>query len=199
LKKKKIQKSYIFILITKHFKKKKEKETLQLPPLLCVEKELETSKSSESWPPASAALRKYSSSSFTISTRSLLFLDTTIASSLVVVVSLENSLTIESGGVVLAALFPVPVAVAIASDVIVVASHSSSVTDLDEDGTNGSQKSHVDVDAIGGGGGGGGGRAGEAVIEVHVSELGLIGGGGGGGAGICGCGEGRSGCKWWCW
>lgn len=48
-----------------------------------------------------------------------------------------------------------------------------------------------------GGGEGGGGRAGEAVIDVHVSELGLIGGGGGGGGGEEGGGSGSG--AWWWW
>ena len=49
-----------------------------------------------------------------------------------------------------------------------------------------------------GGGGGGGGRAVEVVMEVQVSELGLIGGGGGGGVGGKGGGEGETGGRW-CW
>lgn len=60
--------------------------------------EVEISRREESGAPESAALMKYSSTSLIISIRSLLFLDTTTANSLpvvvaVVIVSLENPLT----------------------------------------------------------------------------------------------------------
>jgi hypothetical protein len=143
-------------------------------------------------------LRKYSSSSFTISTRSLPFLATTIASSLVVVVvtvSFENPLITERCGVALAVALALATSTGAASDSD--SSSDSSSTDLDNDGgPNGSQKSHVEDDA--GGGGGGGGGAGDAVTDVHVSELGLIGGGGGGGGGGV-CGGWRSWTWWWWW
>lgn len=121
----------------------------------------------------------------------MVFLDTTIASS-VLEVSFEKPLTTDGGGAELAA----PVTVTIGSDAMVVASHSSSVTVRDVDGTKGSQKSQVDDG--GGGGGGGGGSAGEAVIDVQVSELGLMGiCGGGGGGGVRGVGDGSTGGRWW--
>lgn len=98
-----------------------------------------------------------------ISTRSLVFLDTTIASSLEV--SFEHPVTTEGGAATLAETVAVT-----SSETIVVDSHSSSVADLDEEGANGSQKSQLE-----GGGGGGGGRA-EEVTEVELSEHELKGG-----------------------
>lgn len=138
-----------------------------------------------------------------IPTKSLIFVDTTTAISLVVAVEaeiLENPLTAEGGAATLAAPTVVVTAVSEAT-VVDMSSHSSSSTvpDLVDDGMNGSQKSHVDE-----GGGGGGGSGVEAVLVVdvvHVSEVGLMGGGGGGGGcgvGVCGGGgEGRVGGKWW--
>lgn len=164
-------------------------------------KEVGTSNNKERGAPASAALRKYSSSSLMISTRSFPLVETTIASSLVVEVaivsSFENPLTTDGGAAMLAAP-AVVVVVTATSDTTVVSSHSSSVTDLDEDGMKGSQKSQLDE--CGGGGGGGGGRTEELVVveAVHVSEMGLIGIGGGDGSGGGGGGVGGGiGGRWW--
>ena len=129
-----------------------------------------------------------------ISTKSLLFLETTIASSLPLPLafSLGNRLATEGG------------ATATISDVVMVvvtSSHSSPSTDIGGGGTKGSQKSQPDPATGGGGGGGGRGEAAVVVVVVvQVSELGLIGGGGGGGGvGGSGGGEGWMGGRrrWW--
>lgn len=165
-----------------------------------------TSNKADSFPPESAARRKYSSNSLIISNKSLLLLETTTGIPFCVAletVILENPLTADGGAATLAD--PTVVVVTTVSDAafVDIASHSSSriVSVLSDIGMNGSQKSHVDDG--GGGGGGGGGRGVEEVFVVdvvHASEDGLMGGGGGGGGsgagGVGGEDEGRTGGKW---